>query len=152
MVVAANTYGSATSGVATLSVTADTAAPYVSSVLQYLVGGNGHRVQVVFSEPVLPGTATNLSNYAMNGGLVVTNITLLDDLTHRHSPLQQHHCTWWQLFSRSQRRPGYGASTQHGVGRNYPALSLDIDNSTTERTPAGIHQPKRKHGHHQSAH
>jgi hypothetical protein len=62
----------------TLGVTADTTPPMVDSVEGSL---NLSRITLHFSEPINPGDATNLANYALSGGLTATNIVLAPDKT-----------------------------------------------------------------------
>jgi hypothetical protein len=42
---------------------------------------NLSRITLHFSEPINPGDATNLANYALSGGLTATNIVLAPDKT-----------------------------------------------------------------------
>lgn len=65
--VVSNALGSATSSSATLSVTPDTVRPTLFSVANL----TSNLVQVMFSEPVDPPTATNAINYAINNGVTV---------------------------------------------------------------------------------
>jgi hypothetical protein len=78
--VVSNSYGSLTSSIVTLSITADTTPPNVALVDSL---GNPNGVRVTYSKTVNPYTATNLANYALQvqGGasLVVTQATLLPD-------------------------------------------------------------------------
>src|ERR1043166_5302314 len=70
----------ATSSVAVLTVNADTNAPTLVRALS----SGGNQVQVSFSEPITPATATNLANYVItnfSGTLGITNAVLLSDQT-----------------------------------------------------------------------
>ena len=75
-----NSYGSITSSPAILSITPDIVPPAITLVD---TRGNPDGVRVTYSEPVLPSTATNLANYALQiqGGssLTITQATLLPD-------------------------------------------------------------------------
>jgi len=75
-----NSYGSITSAVATVSVTPDTVPP---TILTVDTAGNPNLVQVIYSKPVSPLTATNLANYSvtnLSGGLLtITNASLSSD-------------------------------------------------------------------------
>jgi len=75
-----NAYGSITSSVAKVTVTPDTVPP---TLLTVDTAGNPNLVQVIYSKPVSPLTATNLANYSVTnlsgGALTITNITLSSD-------------------------------------------------------------------------
>ena len=77
-----NAYGSLPSSVATVTVTPDTTAPSIVSVD---TAGSPNLLEVVYSKPVAPASATNLANYQVTvtgGGLfpfTVTNASLSAD-------------------------------------------------------------------------
>lgn len=69
--VATNALGTNLSLSATLIVTPDTTSPSL-----YAAGNlNSNTVEVVFSEPVAVGTATNLANYAIDNGVTISRAT-----------------------------------------------------------------------------
>ena len=78
-VVVTNTFGNVTSTVATLTVVTDVVPPTVLAVREdnTLLTEAPARVKVLFSEPVTPATSTNLSNYTLGGGAVLTNAVYL---------------------------------------------------------------------------
>jgi hypothetical protein len=63
-----------------LTVFQDTTAPGLVSVDTL---GYDTLLQVVFSEPVTPATATNAANYTLDSGIVVTNAVMMDEVTVR---------------------------------------------------------------------
>ena len=77
-----NAYGSLSSAVTTVKVTADITAPYV---LNAETGGNPNLLHVTFSEPVNPTAAANLANYTIRAGgatpLTIQSATVSADQT-----------------------------------------------------------------------
>jgi hypothetical protein len=75
-----NAYGSLTSSVTTVTITPDTTAP---TILTVDTAGNPNVLEVIYSKPVNPATATNLANYQVSvvggGTLAITNATLSAD-------------------------------------------------------------------------
>ena len=72
----ANAIGNTNSFVATLTVTADTTRPTITSVQNL---GDNTLVTVGFSEPLDPVSSANAANYSVNNGATVLDATLLAD-------------------------------------------------------------------------
>jgi hypothetical protein len=70
--VISNSFGAVTSGVVTLSVNPDTTAPTLFDAANL----SSNVIQVIFSEPVDPVTATSAANYSLNNGAVISSATL----------------------------------------------------------------------------
>ena len=68
----------ATSSEATLTVTADTLAPTITSITG---SGNFTEVTLRFSEPVTAATAGAKANYAIDGGATISSVTVVNDTT-----------------------------------------------------------------------
>lgn len=76
--VLSNSLGAVTSAPIALTVTADTVPPVVTQIFN----PGPSSVDVIFSKPVTPATATNLSNYSFSDGLAINGATLgADDMT-----------------------------------------------------------------------
>jgi hypothetical protein len=71
-----NSYGWTNSTTATLTVLPDTTRPTIVSAVNL---GNNNRITVLFSEPVEPASATNVSNYALNLGVSITAVRFAGD-------------------------------------------------------------------------
>lgn len=73
-----NSVGGIFSAEATLTVNQDTNRPTIVSAR----GSSSFTgVTVVFSEPVTAASATNTGNYSLNGGLIISNVTILSPTT-----------------------------------------------------------------------
>ena len=76
-VVIRNEFSQVTSATAVLHTTADTTAPTLVSAIN--VGTSDTQLDVVFSEPVNEADAETLANYAISGGVTLSNPTLQAD-------------------------------------------------------------------------
>lgn len=70
--VVSNSFGPLTSADAVLTVTPDTTAPALFTVANLTF----NTVQVLFTEPVEPASATNIANFAINNGVTISAATL----------------------------------------------------------------------------